>query len=519
MTLLLKEISKRFQGVHALSGVDLELKPGEVHALLGENGAGKSTLIKIITGVHEPDSGQILLDGEPLVVSGPREASHKGISVVHQERNLVKKFSVAENVLLHDLPRRNGVVDYRRLYDEARQWLERVGLDVDPRRETGDLSPGQGQLLEIAKALSLQARYLLLDEPTASIGEDETQRLFSLLRQLREDGTALLFVSHKLNEVEALCDRVTVIRDGHNVLTGVPLADTTYDSLVEAMVGRQFVRADLPPRPERPADDEPAALEIRGGSTEYGHSDVDLALRPGEIVGLYGLVGAGRTELARSIVGLGHVTGGEVLVRGEPARIRNPHDALHRYGIGYVSEDRKGEGLILSQSVQRNVGITVWGRLAGKLGWLTDARVRGAVEEPVKRLAVRMTSLSQPVANLSGGNQQKVSAAKWLAAHADVLIFDEPTVGIDVGAKDEVHRLIWDLAGSGKAILLISSDLREVVQLADRILVMAAFRLRADLPNTRSYDEMSQAVIRAIVGHDPEGVADEGRSGSTLTGG
>lgn len=520
MTLKLEGIDKRFQGVHALNAVELELVPGEIHALLGENGAGKSTLIKIVTGVYQPDAGHMLLDGDPLRVTNPGEAARHGIGVVHQERNLVAKFSVAENVLLHDLPRRHGFVDYGRLYREAGHWLDRVGLSVDPRRDAGELSPGQGQLLDIAKALSLDARILLLDEPTASIGEDETERLFRLLRQLRDDGVALLFVSHKLNEVEALCDRVTVIRDGQNILTGARLSDTTYDRLVEAMVGREFVRVELPERPAPAGATHPPALELKGVSTSYGHRGIDLAVRSGEIVGLYGLVGAGRTELARSVVGLGRVTGGKVLVDGRPARIRNPHDARRRYRIGYVSEDRKGEGLVLTQSVQRNIGITVWDRLSGPLGWLTDARVRSAVSEPIRRLAVRATSLDQPVSDLSGGNQQKVSAGKWLAADADVLLFDEPTVGVDVGAKEEVHRLIWDLAAAGKAILLISSDLREIIQLSDRILVMTAFGLRADLENTKSYDEMSQTVIRAIVARDhgrtSTGNAAQSPVGSTL---
>lgn len=504
MTLQLHEIGKSFNGIPAITDVSIELKPGEAHALLGENGAGKSTLIKVMSGLHHATSGTITLDGEEIVFDGPTDAVRRGISIVPQERNIVPEQSIAENVFLGRLPTRGGFVDYPKLYADAEHWLGLVGLDIDVRQEGSVLSPGQGQLLEIARALSLESRILLLDEPTASIGEEEVTRLFEVLEGLKSEGRALLFVSHKLDEVYRICERITVIRDGNDVIEGALLSDVDQPALIEAMVGREFVESSFPSRPAAGAP----ALELRGVSTAFGHRDVDLTLRKGEIVGLYGLVGAGRTELARAIVGLDKVTGGTILVDGSPARIPNSAVALQKHGLGYVSEDRKGEGLIVSDTIGRNASMAIWTRLA-RGGFLSEKRTWPAVKPAMERLAVKMTSPAQTVSELSGGNQQKISAAKWLAADADILIFDEPTVGIDVGAKDEMHRLIWELAGRGKAVLVISSDLREVVQLADRVLVMAGGQLRADLPNTGAYDGMSREIMRVIVRSE-----DSGQNGS-----
>lgn len=492
----LEEVSKAFGGVAALSGATLRLRPGEIHALIGENGAGKSTLINIATGVFRPDRGRILKHGREVHFATPGAAAKSGVSVVHQERNLVRKFSLAENLLLNRQPRSRGLVNYRQMAAEARPWLERVGLHLDPLAEASRLSPGQAQLLEIAKALSWRCDILLMDEPTSSITDAEFDHLQSILTELRNAGTSIVFVSHKLEEVYALCSRITVLRDGHTVISDVPLADISQNEVVRAMVGRHI---------ELFASGGPASrqvgaprLELRGVSTEYGHDGIDLTVHSGEIVGLYGLVGAGRTELARSIVGLGRITGGEMMIDGKLATIRNPYEALRRHRIGYVSEDRKDEGLILSHSIGRNVGITVWQRVAGWLNWISDAATRPVVEPPLTRLNVKMTRLSQPVGSLSGGNQQKVSAAKWMAAEAKLLIFDEPTVGVDVAAKDAMHRLIADLAADGAAILLISSDLREVVQLADRILVMGDFSLLAEFKNSGDYASISELVMRVI---------------------
>ncbi len=492
----LHEIWKAFGGVAALSGANLSLRAGEIHALIGENGAGKSTLINIATGVHQPDRGTLSINGVQVEFARPRVAVEHGVSVVHQERNLVSKFCVAENVCLGHLPLVCGLVSSRRMVAEASPWLERVGLDVDPLMEAGRLSPGQAQLLEIAKALAQRCRVLLLDEPTSSIAEGELAHLFGMLQSLRAAGTTILFVSHKLEEVYALCDRVTVLRDGHNVLTARPLAELSRDQIVHAMVGRSVQTMAM--RKQEVRSHKEARLELVGVSTEFGHRDVNLTVHVGEIVGLYGLVGAGRTELARCLVGLGKITAGQMLIDSTPVRIRNPYDALRNHRIGYVSEDRKGEGTILAHSISRNVGVTVWDRVSGHLGWTSERRTRGSVEPPVRRLNVKMNSFVQPVASLSGGNQQKVSVAKWLAADAELLIFDEPTCGIDVATKEDMHQLLRELAGQGMAILLISSELREVIQLADRLIVMGGFRLLAETENTGDYESMSKQVMREI---------------------
>jgi ribose transport system ATP-binding protein len=492
----LTDVWKSFGGVAAVSGASLRLMPGEIHALIGENGAGKSTLINIATGVHRPDRGHIHMDGREVHFTTPGAASDHGVAVVHQERNLVRKFSLAENLLLGRQPLTGGVVSYRRMAEEARPWLERVGLHLDPLSEASRLSPGQAQLLEIAKALSRRCQVLLLDEPTSSITDTEFEHLRVILAELNHEGTSIVFVSHKLEEVYALCSRITVLRDGRNVLSDVPLAEVTQQDIVRAMVGRHIeLLAGGTPRKRLPGAPR---LELQGVATEFGHRDISLTVRRGEIIGLYGLVGAGRTELARCIMGLGRITGGAIRVNGAPTQIRNPHDALRRHRIGYVSEDRKDEGLILSHSIGRNVGVTVWEKIAGRIGWISDARARPVVTPPLQRLNVKMKRLSQPAGSLSGGNQQKVSAAKWIAAKAELLIFDEPTVGIDVAAKDAMHRLIVELAEGGAALLVISSDLREVVQLADRILVMGDFRLLAELENNGDYAATSELVMLAI---------------------
>jgi ribose transport system ATP-binding protein len=494
MKLTVENASKFFPGVKALDGVSLELLPGEIHALMGENGAGKSTLIKIITGVYQPDDGRVLLDDREVRFASPREAIAAGISAVHQERNLVPRFSVGENIALERLPTKSGLVDYAAVDREARRYLDLLDRGIDTRAEVRTLSVAQMQIVEIAKALSLEAKILLLDEPTASITEHETAALFTLLRKLRAEGVAMLFVSHKLEEVFEIADRVTVLRDGKNAAVGVPMAEMTRGRLVSLMIGREERIAEIKPRPIDPDD---VVLEARGLATDAGHRDVSFKLRRGEILGLYGLVGAGRSELAKAMVG-GGVTGGELIVRGKPARIRDMHEALGSYRIGYVSEDRKGEGLILIHSVKENVAITIWQRIAGFLGLIPPARETRAVRPFVERLEVRTPSLSQSVGNLSGGNQQKVSMAKWLAANADILIIDEPTVGIDIKTKTYLHELIGEIAAGGVSVILISSDMPEMVALADRILVMHGFRIVGEVANDHHYETTSKAIMGCI---------------------
>jgi ribose transport system ATP-binding protein len=495
MNLSIEAVSKSFPGVRALDGVSLDLKGGEIHALMGENGAGKSTLVKIITGVYRPDAGRLLLDGAPVAFSAPRDALKAGVSAVHQERNLIPRFSVGENILLERPPTRQGLVDYAAVHREARRYLDLIDRSIDSRAEVRTLSVAQMQIVEIAKALSLEAKILILDEPTASITEHETAALFKLLHRLRADGVAIVFVSHKLEEVFAIADRVTVLRDGRNVAAGTPMAEMTRGRLVSLMIGREERVADLG---ERRIDTNSVVLEAQGVSTALGHRDISFALRRGEILGLYGLVGAGRSELARAILGSAKMTGGRLSIHGQPAQIRDMNEALTRYRIGYVSEDRKQEGLILSHSIKDNVAITIWARLAGLLGLINLSAETRAVLPFIRRLEVRTPSLGRPVAALSGGNQQKVSIAKWLAAEAEILIIDEPTVGIDIKTKTYLHELIGEIAREGASVLLISSDMAEMITLADRILVMHGFTLVGEVANDHRYDTTSKAIMSRI---------------------
>lgn len=496
VTLAARGIGKRFPGVVALADVSLALRRGSIHALLGENGAGKSTLIKIITGVHRPDAGELLLDGRPVRFSGPREAIAAGIGVVHQERNLIPRFSAGENIMLERMTEHPlRPLDTEAMHAEARRWLDLLGLDLDPRTPVAQLSVARMQLVEIAKALSLRSRVLLLDEPTASLTPHETQTLFALLRKLAAEGVTIVFVSHKLEEVQAICDAVTVLRDGRNACESQPLTGLGRQDLVRLMIGRS---EQIPDWEARDRSSAPAALKLSGVATALGHRDIDLVLREGEILGLYGLVGAGRTELAKCLIGLHPITAGTVEAGGRPARIGSVADALSRWGIGYVSEDRKQEGLILMHSVLDNAGITVWRPLAARRPWLTDGAVRRRVEPFIRKLEVRTPSLAQLVGNLSGGNQQKISVAKWLAAGVRILIVDEPSVGIDIKTKAYIHTLLRDLAAKGTAILLITSDMPEMITLADRIAVMDSYRLRGSFPNSRDYAEMSERIMSLI---------------------
>jgi len=491
-------IGKSFPGVRALDNVSIVLTSGSIHALLGENGAGKSTLIKIITGVHRPDEGELVLDGKPVSFSGPRDAIAAGIGVVHQERNLIPRFSAGENIMLERLGGAGlAGIDYEAVHREAKRWLDTLGLDLDPRMRVSQLSVAKMQLVEIAKALSLRSRVLLLDEPTASLTPHETVALFALLKKLRDEGVTILFVSHKLEEVQEICDYVTVLRDGRNACESRPMTGLGRQDLVRLMIGRS---EQIPNWAQRDRTASEPALELRGGSTGVGHRGVDLTLHRREIVGLYGLVGAGRTELAKAVMGLFPVTGGEIRVDGKPVKIHGVADAIHRHRIGYVSEDRKQEGLILMHTVLENAGVTVWRRLASKLAWLTDRTIRSRVEPFVRKLEVRTPSLNALVGNLSGGNQQKISVAKWLAAGVRVLIVDEPSVGIDIKTKAYIHELLRQLSDEGTAILLITSDMPEMITLADRIVVMDGFRMKGETPNDRNYDRMSEAIMSHIHG-------------------
>jgi ribose transport system ATP-binding protein len=488
--------SKSFPGVRALDDVSLTLQPGSIHALLGENGAGKSTLIKIVTGLHRPDQGEVKLNGEPVSFANPRQAVAAGIGAVHQERNLVTRFSIGENIMLERLGAHAlSAIDYGKVHAEAAKWLSMLDLYIDPHRPVSSLSVAQMQLVEIGKALALQTRVLLLDEPTASLTPNETEVLFGILRRLRDDGVAIVFVSHKLEEVFDLCDTVTVLRDGRNACSGLPLQNLDRQAVVKMMIGRDERIAKRAPRPRTTTA---PYLELKNVGTRAGHRDISLSVRPGEIIGLYGLVGAGRSELAKAILGQIRRTAGTVLVEGKPVAIASPADALHQHGIGYVSEDRKQEGLILLHSVLGNAGITVWRRLANALGFLRDRTIVNRTGPVLRQLEVKTPSLNQTIGNLSGGNQQKVSVAKWIAAGVKLLIIDEPTVGIDIKTKAYLHDLIHELAEQGTAILLITSDMPEMVDVADHILVMSGFAIKGEVENDRNYERVSQAIMGFI---------------------
>ncbi len=496
IALEVRQVSKFFPGVKALQGVSLSLAKGSIHALLGENGAGKSTLIKIITGVYRPDEGELVMGDEKVGLFNTRHAMALGIGVVHQERNLIPRFSVGENIMLEQLAGQLvKPIDYARVHARARHWLDMLGLDLDPRTPVSQLSVAKMQLVEIAKALSLRSKVLLLDEPTASLTPHETDSLFRLLRKLRDDGVGMLFVSHKLEEVQAICDAVTVLRDGRNACESRGMAGLDRQDLVRLMIGRS---EQIPVWSTRDHRGAPPVLELDNIATSLGHRDINLQVRRGEIVGLYGLVGAGRTELAKSVIGLFPVTAGTMRIAGQAVRIGDVAEAVHRHRIGYVSEDRKGEGLVLIHSVLENAGIPLWRRLSRAAGFLVDHRIQTETEPFIRKLEVRTPSLHQIVGNLSGGNQQKISVAKWLAAGVQLLIIDEPSVGIDIKTKAYLHGLIRDLSDSGTAILLITSDMPEMITLADRIVVMNAYRIRGEIVNSRDYEAMSESIMGLI---------------------
>ncbi len=498
--LQVSHVSKSFPGVKALSDVSITFQAGSVHALLGENGAGKSTLIKIVTGIHHQDQGEVMMHGKPVRFANPRQAAAGGLGVVHQERNLINRFSVGENIMLDRLGTHAlSSVDYRDVHKQAERWLKLLELDVDPRMLVSRLSVAQMQLVEIGKALSLQSRVLLLDEPTASLTPNETTVLFRILRKLRDDGVAIGFVSHKLEEVFEICDRVTVLRDGQNACDSADLKALNRAAVVHMMIGRAERIAKRDARAKR---DVQPYVELKSFASAYGHRDINLSVRPGEIVGLYGLVGAGRSELAKALLGHSPQTGGEVLVKGEAVAIRSVAQALHSHGMGYVSEDRKQEGLILLHSVLANSGITVWRKLAARFGLLKDKTVSDHVGPVLRKLELKTPSLYQTIGNLSGGNQQKVSVAKWIAAGVNFLIIDEPSVGIDIKTKAYLHDLIHELANEGTAILLITSDMPEMVDVADRILVMDGYQIKGEVENDRNYERVSRQIMGFIHGRE-----------------
>ncbi|MDX1935238.1 MAG: sugar ABC transporter ATP-binding protein [Capsulimonadales bacterium] len=463
-------LSKAFGSVTVLENADVELRAGEIHAFLGENGAGKSTLAKLIGGIHRPTAGRIERDGRPVTIRNPREAASLGIGLIPQEPRTFPDLSAAENIFVGRLPMRGGRVDWKTLYGRAEELLRTLGVEIDPRRPARGLSVADRQMLELAGALSLDARILLLDETTASLTPGEVGRLGEILRRLRSEGKALVFIGHRMEEIFDLCDRATVLRDGR-IVGERRVRETTPDELLRLMVGRAMGEAVT----RKKVADGPPILEVVGWSQPPRFRDISFSIRKGEIVGLAGLVGAGRTEIACALFGLSRPTSGEVRIDGRPVEIRSPEDAM-RHGMALVPEDRQRQGAFLPLSLRENVTLSSLPRLSGR-GWLREDDARSRTTEWVRRLGVRCREIEQPLRQLSGGNQQKIVLAKWLETGPRILLLDEPTRGIDVNAKTEVHRWIAELADQGVATLLISSDLPEVLALSDRVLVLRAGRL------------------------------------------
>ncbi|HEX8891211.1 MAG TPA: sugar ABC transporter ATP-binding protein [Pyrinomonadaceae bacterium] len=467
--LQMRGIEKRFGGVRALKGVDFETSAGEVVALAGENGAGKSTLMKILGGVYQPDAGEIRIDDVPVVIGGVSDATRFGISFIHQELNVLDNLDVASNVFLGREPLRGGLlrlVDNKRMQEEAAKYLKRLGLDVKTDTLLSRLSIAQQQMVEIAKALSLNARILIMDEPTSSLTLTETERLLEVVRELKEQGVAIIYISHRLGEIEQIADRVVVLRDGANA-GELRREEIAHDPIVKLMVGRdidQFYEQSQAVR-------VPNYFEVENLHTaRYPNKEVSFSIGRGEILSLAGLVGAGRTEVAEAIFGIEGVCNASLRLNGQPLQIRSPQDAI-RHGIYLVPEDRRLAGLITDIAVRENVTLPSLERYA-QMGLISTERERTAATDVCRKLNVKTASVEEPVINLSGGNQQKVVLAKWLALEPKLLIFDEPTRGVDVGAKAEIYSLMRELAESGVAILMISSDMEEVLHIGDRVAVM-----------------------------------------------
>jgi ribose transport system ATP-binding protein len=479
-------LCKSFPGVRALHEVQFDLVAGEVHALMGENGAGKSTLMKILAGVYTRDSGEFHCDGQSVAFSSPREAQAMGVCIIHQELQLMNHLSVAQNMFIGREPRgRLGLfLDEDRLNAQAREILARMHVKLDPRAEVGTLTVAMQQMVEIAKALSYDSRVLIMDEPTSALNDAEIAELFRIIRELKSRGVGIIYISHKMDELKQIADRVTVLRDGEYVAT-VTAADTTVEAIIGMMVGR--ILSDIAP-PQSAAAKGELALQVSHLNAGPLVRDVSFALHKGEILGFAGLMGAGRTEVARAVFGADPVESGEIVVRGVKATIRTPSDAVAR-GIGYLSEDRKRFGLATGMDVESNIVMSDLGKFLSLKFFLRRAKIRRSASHFIKLLAIRTPSATQQVRLLSGGNQQKIVIAKWLERDCDVLFFDEPTRGIDVGAKSEIYKLLRSLAAQGKAIVMISSELPEILRMSDRIVVMCEGRITGELAATEATQE------------------------------
>ena len=488
----LRGVSKSFPGVKALDNVQLAVKPGRVHALMGENGAGKSTLMKCLFGIYKMDAGEIYIDGEKVTIDNPDEAMKKGIAMVHQELQPVLARSVAENMFLGRFPvKKYGplqIIDHKTMYEETEKWLKEVNMDFDPKAQLGSLSIGQMQSVEIAKAVSHDAKVIIFDEPTSSLSDSEVEALFKIMETLRKKGVSMIYISHKMDEIKRIADDVTIMRDGTYIGTW-PAKDLTIDEIIAKMVGRELTNI----YPEKDRTPGEVIMEVKGLSSIHSKSfqDVSFTLRKGEILGFGGLVGAQRTELMEGLFGIRNLASGEIYIHGKKVNIKKPVDAMNA-GIGMITEDRRGYGIFGCLSIKDNVGVSVYNKylLGGFV--LNHKRINEVVDGNIKKLSIKTPNMQEHIANLSGGNQQKVIVSRWLANDPDILIMDEPTRGIDVGAKHEIYEIMTDLAKQGKAIIMISSEMAELLGMSDRIYVMCNGKLRGEITDE---SEMTQEKV------------------------
>lgn len=484
----LKGICKSFPGVKALDNVQLSLRPGTVHALMGENGAGKSTLMKCLFGIYKMDAGEVYLDGQKIEVNNPDEAMKYGIAMVHQELQPVPARSVAENLYLGRFPTKNygllKVIDHKKMYAETEKWLKEVKMDFDPKAQLGTLSIGQMQSVEIAKAVSQQAKVVIFDEPTSSLSDNEVEALFRIMNDLRDKGVAMVYISHKMDEIKRIADDITIMRDGTYVGTW-PASELTTDQIIAKMVGRELTNV-YPAKKNTPGE---VIMEVKNLCSIHANSfqNVNFTLRKGEILGFGGLVGAQRTELMEGIFGIRGIASGEIYMHGKKLKIKHPIDAMNA-GIGLITEDRRGNGIFGCLSIKDNVGVSIYNKYL-KAGFVLDhKKMNKVVDDSIKKLSIKTPSMNEHISNLSGGNQQKVIISRWLANDPDVLIMDEPTRGIDVGAKYEIYELIIKMAKEGKTIIVVSSEMPEILGITNRIGVMSNGHL-SGIVNTKETNQ------------------------------
>ncbi len=514
LLLQVQGVSKSFPGVKALEDMHLDLRGGEVLALIGENGAGKSTLMKVLTGVYTVDEGEFFLNGEPYEPVSAKHAQELGISIIHQEFNLMPDLTVAQNIFIGREPRRGRLfTSERRLNAQARELIERLHLPLEPKQIVGNLTVAKQQMVEIAKALSYDAKVLIMDEPTAALNDAEVEVLHDLIRRFLQPDTGVIYISHRMEELRRIAHRITVIRDGRYVGTR-ETKDTSMNEVISMMVGREISGEA---KPVGVSADQEVLLEVSGLCTKTLLKDVSFELRKGEILGFAGLMGAGRTEVARAVVGADKIDAGTINLRGREIQIRTPADAA-KHRIGYLSEDRKQFGLLLEQEVNANIGLSALQERFQSYAFVKDKAMRETSKQYVNTLRVKTPSVAQAVKNLSGGNQQKVVIAKWLVKDCDILIFDEPTRGIDVGAKEEIYRLLNELAQQGKSIIMISSELPEVLRMSHRIIVMSEGRVTGELQAGEATQEsvMHYATLRPD--ENPQDAAELGLAEPVLSG-